>query len=201
MRNYSMDWTEVYDKNRIVAGAGLSESCAPLSVDVGGMHGLDTSRLLSKHPELLHHTKIVVQDLPEVVDACSGKQLDPQGGRISTIAYELFTPQSLVGARTYFFHEVPYDWPDAECNFKTFNNVKAAIKKGYSKLLIYEIVILATGASASIKTLDLQVMSLVSGLERTEEYWSDLLAGVGLSIVNISWHPRASESGIEAELA
>lgn len=202
-RNYKMDWTQVYDTDKIVTGADLSgETCPPLFVDIGGMHGLDTMRLLAKHPELPPHTKLVVQDLPEVVEAYHlGKnELDPYGGRISRMAYDFFTPQPLIGARAYFLHAVPHDWPDAEC-IKIFERVKAVMKRGYSKLLIYEIMIPARGASAFMTTLDLLMMSVVSGLERTEEQWTALLARIGLRIVSISRHPRASESVIEAELA
>lgn len=199
-RDYKMDWTEVYDTRELVAGASLSEAAPPLFIDIGGMHGLDTLRLLSKYPELPEHIKLVVQDLPEVVDAYSERQLDQERGRINRMPYDFFTPQPLIGARAYFFHAVPHDWPDAAC-IKIFENVKAVMKRGYSKLLIYEMVIPAKGASAFMTTLDLQLMSLISGLERTEEQWTDLLAGVGFGIVSISRHPRAAESVIEAELA
>lgn len=197
-RDYKMDWTEVYDTHKLVVGADMSASAGPFFVDIGGMHGLDTSRLLSKHTDLPKHAKLVVQDMPEVVSAYSANELDPQG-RISRMAYDFFTPQPLVGARAYYFHCVPHDWPDAEC-IKIFENVKAVMKRGYSKLLIYEMVIPAKGASSLMTTLDLQMMSVVSGLERTEEQWEKLLDGAGFRIVSISRHPRAAESVIEAEL-
>lgn len=197
-RDYKMDWTELYDTNKLIVGADLSESAPALFVDIGGMHGVDTSRLLSKHPELPQYTKLVVQDLPEVVAAYSDKELDAQG-RISRMAYDFFTPQPLVGARAYFFHAVPHDWPDAEC-IRILENVKAVMRRGYSKLLIYEMVIPAKDASILMSTLDLQLMCCLSGLERTEEQWRRLLDGVGFRIVSISRHPRAAESVIDAEL-
>lgn len=202
-RDYKMDWTEVYDTNKLLRDeAGdlldLTESTPPFFVDIGGMHGLDTLRLLSRHPELPNHIKLVVQDLPGVVAAYAEQQLDPQG-RISRMAYDFFTPQPLVGARAYFFHAVPHDWPDAEL-FKILENVKAVMERGYSKLLLYEMVIPAKGASAVQTTLDLALMSVCSGLERTEEQWKSLLDAAGLRIVSISRHPRAAESVIEVEL-
>jgi hypothetical protein len=51
LRNHKMDWTEVYDTKKIVEGADVSGS-TPLFVDIGGAHGLDTERLLARHPEL-----------------------------------------------------------------------------------------------------------------------------------------------------
>lgn len=193
---YKGDWTEVYDTDELVSGADFTE---PLFVDIGGMHGLDTVRLLSKRPDIPASARLVVQDLPEVVSSHAKKdagQLDP---RISRMAYDFFTPQPLVGARAYFFHAVAHDWPDAEC-VRIFENVKAVMKKGYSKLLIYEIVIPPKGATPLMTTMDLALMYMVSGLERTEERWKALLSGVGLRVVSISRHPRAVESVIEAEL-
>ena len=44
LRNHKMSWTDVYDTNRIVDGADV-QTGKPLFVDIGGAHGLDTSRL------------------------------------------------------------------------------------------------------------------------------------------------------------
>lgn len=198
LRNHKMDWTEVYDTARIVADAELGEASggAPVFVDVGGAHGLDTARLLAKHPDLPDGA-LVLQDLPEVIRTHGKEPLDP---RIRRTAHDFFTPQPVAGARAYFFHAVPHDWPDADC-VRIFEHIRAAMRPGYSKLLIYEVVLPAQGATSLMTTLDLQLMSCVSGLERTEAHWRDLLAQVGFKVTSISSHPRAVESVIEAELA
>jgi hypothetical protein len=193
LRNHKMDWTDVYDTNRIVEGADISGS-TPLFVDVGGAHGLDTERLLARHPDLPKDV-LVLQDTPEVV-AMEIEGLDP---RIKRMGYDFFTPQPMVGARAYFFHAVPHDWPDADC-VRMFEQVKKVFKKGYSKLLIYEIVLPKAGATNMQTTLDLELMNCTSGLERTEDDWNRLLKQVGFRIVDISRHPRAVESVIDAEL-
>ncbi|KAL1854383.1 hypothetical protein Daus18300_011482 [Diaporthe australafricana] len=193
---HKMDWTEVYSTASLVDGADLTDP-APFFVDIGGAHGLDTARLLSKHPDLPPVAGLVVQDLPEVTSTHGAKeQLDP---RITRMAYDFFTPQPLAGARTYFFHAVPHDWPDEQCA-RIFANVKMAMKRGYSKLLVYEIVLPARGATSLMTTLDLQLMNVLSGLERTEDHWRRLLEGSGLKVVGVSRHPSAIESVIEAEL-
>lgn len=200
-RDYKLDWTEVYDTTELVSGADLSSASAPpLLVDVGGMHGRDAARLLARHPELPASARLVVQDLPEVVSAHDDDDDDDQeqqDPRLSRMAYDFFTPQPLAGARAYFFHAVPHDWPDAECA-RILANARAAMRRGYSRLLIYEIVIPARGASDAMTTLDLLLMSWLSGLERTEAQWRALLGGLGFRIVSISRHPRAVESVIEA---
>lgn len=194
IQNYKMPWTEVYDTTELVAGADLNYG-APLFVDIGGAHGLDTELLLARHPDLPSDI-LVVQDTPEVI-AMTPKELDP---RVRKMAYDFFTPQPLVGARSYFFHAVPHDWPDSDV-LRILANVKDAMEEGYSKLLIYEVVLPARGATSLMTTLVLSLMSCVSGLERTEEHWNDLLDKAGFCVNSISRHPRAVESVIEAELA
>lgn len=194
--NYKMDWTEVYNTADLLKGADLA-GAAPLLVDIGGNHGLDTARLLAKHPDLPDDAGLVVQDLPEVTKTHSAnEQLDR---RITRMAHDFFSPQPLEGARAYFFHAVSHDWPDDECK-KIFESVRGAMRKGYSKLLIYEMVLPARGATRFATTMDLQMMNVLSGLERTEDHWKRLLEGCGLRVVGISKHPRAIESVIEAEL-
>jgi hypothetical protein len=193
LRNYKMDWTDVYDTTKLITGADLSNG-APLFVDVGGAHGLDTARLLAKHPDLPSGV-LILQDTPEVV-AMPIEDLDP---RIQKQGYDFFTPQPQVHARAYFFHAVPHDWPDADC-IRIFKQVKDAFKPGYSKLLIYEVVLPKKAATGLMTTLDLQLLNCTSGMERTEEHWARLLKEAGFRIVDISKHPRAVESVIEAYL-
>lgn len=117
-----LDWTAVYDTNRLIQGADLSSAEPPaFFVDVAGLHGMDTMRLLARHQSLPSGV-LVVQDLPEVVDAQTeldqkakaegNPRLDP---RIVRAKHDFYEPQPLVGARAYFLHTVLHDWPDDNC--------------------------------------------------------------------------------------
>lgn len=75
------------------------------------------------------------------------------------------------------------------------------MKKGYSKLLLYEIVLPATGAQQLQVVIDIVMMSVLSSNQRTEASWRALLERAGLKIVKIWKHDTAIESIIEAELA
>lgn len=75
------------------------------------------------------------------------------------------------------------------------------MKKGYSKLLIYENVIPPAGAKAYQTGIDLCLMGLLSSWERTESAWRTLLEGVGLRVVKFWRHDRSIESVIETEVA
>jgi hypothetical protein len=189
-----MSWTDIYDTADLILGANLT-SCSPLFVDIGGSHGLDSARLLECHPQLPSGA-IVVQDTSEVV----AMDLELPDPRIAEMAYDFFQEQPITVSRAYFFHVVQHDWPDQDC-VRTFEIVKAAMIPGYSKLLIYEVVLPDKGATSLMTTLDLELMSCVSRLERTEDHWSRLLNQAGFKISNVSRHPRAVESVIEAEIA
>lgn len=190
---YKMLWTDVYDTKPLVSGADLSK---PLFVDVGGAQGLDAQRLLDRHPDLPGDV-LIVQDLPEVMTTHSKEKLDE---RIRKMPHDFFQPQPIAGARAYFFHAVPHDWPNADVA-RMFAEVKKVMTPGYSKLLIYEVVMPEEGATHLQTTLDLALMSCTSGIERTERAWRELLAETGFRVVGISRHPRAIESVIEAEIA
>jgi hypothetical protein len=97
-------------------------------------------------------------------------------------------------------HAVLHDWPDNKAKELLMNTRKAMIK-GYSKLFIYDIVLPSTGASISQTTMDVNMMSLLSASERTQDAWEKLLTSAGLKIINFWPDPQEYEMIIEAETA
>ena len=75
------------------------------------------------------------------------------------------------------------------------------MRRGYSKLLISELVLPARGASLFAASLDLQMMGLHAGMERSETQWHKLLQSAGLTIVKIWQSMSGGESVIEASLS
>jgi O-methyltransferase domain len=55
----------------------------------------------------------------------------------------------------------------------------------HSRILIWEYVLPDTGAAAVPALLDIQMMMMVGGKERTEKQWAALLVSVGLEIVKL----------------
>ncbi|KAL4746853.1 hypothetical protein BDW72DRAFT_183937 [Aspergillus terricola var. indicus] len=176
---------------RLVDGAAIKQDDV-LLVDVGGSFGHDLLDFRQKWPDV--PGRLVLQDLPEVVSAV--KDLHPS---IEITAHDFFTEQPVKAARAYYLHSVLHDWPDDLCR-KILANLVAAMKPGYSKLLINENVIPNTGAYWETTSLDLIMMQLGSG-ERTERQWRSLLESAGLRIVGIWTAHRGVESLIECELA
>jgi len=75
------------------------------------------------------------------------------------------------------------------------------MKKGYSKLLINEFVISSRGASAFMTHIDINMMSILVAMERTEKQWRTLLESAGLKVVKIRTTEEDSECNIETMLA
>lgn len=74
------------------------------------------------------------------------------------------------------------------------------MEKGYSTLLIYDYVMPETEATVRAAAMDVQMMSLLAGIERTASQWRGILDASGLKMVRV-WHSASkSESVIEAEL-
>ncbi|OKO99642.1 Demethylsterigmatocystin 6-O-methyltransferase [Penicillium subrubescens] len=110
-------------------------------VDVGGNTGIDISRVLEKHPDLPKGS-LVLHDLLDVI---VNAQVDE---KVTAMAHDFFLPQPVKGSRAYFMHAVLHDWPDDKARL-LLENTKDAMVKGYSKLLVYDIVLPPTGASIS----------------------------------------------------
>lgn len=97
-------------------------------------------------------------------------------------------------------HSVLHDWPDDVC-VCILDNVKAAMVRGYSKLLINENCIPDSGAHWEATALDMMMLTLVSSRERTMEQWRQLVEDrAGLRIVKFWGSMAGVESLIECEL-
>lgn len=104
------------------------------------------------------------------------------------------------GARAYYLHSVLHDWSDEKCQ-QILARVTAAMKPGYSKLLVNENVVSSTGAHWQVTGLDVMIYALLGSKERSEAEWRGLLEGAGLKICKIWNAINGVESLIECELA
>ncbi|KAK1479365.1 hypothetical protein CTAM01_14712 [Colletotrichum tamarilloi] len=163
---------------------------ATLLVDVAGGLGHDIDdfkKMYSNHPG----------DLPVVINDVEG--IDTS---IELMRHDFSTEQPIKGAKAYFMHSIMHDWPDDVCK-KILASLAEAMKPGYSKLLIFEVVIPRTCAYWEATAGDILMMNQLSALERTEDHWHQLVeeSGLNLRIVNF-WKCGQShvENLIECEL-
>ncbi|KAK7973168.1 Winged helix-turn-helix transcription repressor DNA-binding [Apiospora saccharicola] len=178
----------------LIQGADPSPE-AVFMVDVGGCLGHDLLEFHRYHPTV--PGKLIIQDLPQVVGSIVPSE---ENKALTAMAHNFFDEQPIKGARAYYMHSVLHDWPDDRAEV-IVNRIKAAMRPGYSKLLINENVIPRTDAYWETSALDLVMLNLLSAQERTERGWRDLLeARCGLRIIKIWSGGRGVESLIECEL-
>jgi len=73
------------------------------------------------------------------------------------------------------------------------------MEKGYSKLLINDFVLPETNVPLHPALLDIMMMSLCAGIERSEKQWRELIDSAGLKIVKF-WRTEGVEAVIETML-
>ena len=87
-----------------------------------------------------------------------------------------------------------------------------ALEKGYSRILLQEMVVPDKGAHWQLTSLDWELMMHFGGAERTEAQWRELIESTGktdggegqtgaLKVTGIYKHPLSHDSLIEVELA
>ncbi|ROW05745.1 hypothetical protein VMCG_05180 [Cytospora schulzeri] len=189
---WKQNWTEYFDTTHLIDESVL-QSKGPIFVDVGGNSGLDVTRFLEKHPGVPHGS-IVLQDVPDVVAMVKVDE------KIKPVAHDFFKPQPVRDSRIYFLHSILHDWPDHLAT-EILENLKLAFKKGYSKLVITDVVVPPEKASIMQATHDVGLMALLAAGERTEADWRKLLDNAGFKIIKVWKDTRGIESVIEAELA
>ena len=164
-----------------------------LLVDLGGGTGHDLVDIRAKFSIL--PGDLILQDLPQVISQIPDSQSDK---KFKPLAHDFFQPQPVKDARAYYLHSVLHDWDDQDCH-KILSQIVPVMKRGYSKVLINELVVPDTGASWEVTSLDLVVLSVGNSKERTEKEWRNMLSDVGLQVTDILEGDR--ESIIEAQLA
>ncbi|KAI8944803.1 S-adenosyl-L-methionine-dependent methyltransferase [Xylaria longipes] len=125
-----------------------------------------------------------------------------EGDLISKIErqkYDFFQGQPVNGARCYYFCSIFHDWPDADC-IRILKNKAMAMTPGYSKLLMSEFVLPASNTPLYPALLDVNMMAVLNGMERTEAQFSALLDAAGLKVVKFWSIAPEVEGLVEAVL-
>ncbi|ATL32348.1 methyltransferase [Streptomyces formicae] len=148
-------------------------------VDIGGADGTAIASLARRHPRL----RGTVFDLPHVVTAAPAT-LAVQGlaDRIDTSGGDFFQAVP-AGADAYLACFILHDWNDKQST-RILERVHEAAAPG-ARLYLVETVI-GKGPAPEIATmLDLTMMGMLDGRERTPQDWRALLAGAGFRLTGI----------------
>jgi hypothetical protein len=160
-------------------------------VDVAGGHGYLLAQVLKANP----HIKGTLFDLPQVI-AGAGLLLEKEGvsQRVEQVAGDFFdsVPE---GEDAYMMKHIIHDWDD-DRSVRLLNNIRAAMPPG-GKFLIVETVVPEGNEPHYSKLMDLGMLVMPGGLERTAQEYRALLAESGLELNRII-PTRSSLSIIEA---
>ena len=160
-------------------------------VDVGGGAGGLTAAFLERHPDL----RATVLDLPHVLPGAD-ELLQDAGvrDRVELVGGDFFESVP-AGGDVYLLSMILHDWTDAEAG-RLLETIRRAIPDT-SRLLIIDAVLPPGDAPHFGKLLDLTMMAMLTGRERTQDEFADLLAGAGFRLVQVS-QMAAPTSLIEA---
>lgn len=147
-------------------------------VDVGGGHGRMLAAILAANPE----ARGVLFDRPHVV-ASAGPLLEAAGvaARCELVGGDFF--HEAPPGDAYVLAQILHDWDD-ERSAEILANCRRAIAPN-GRLLLVELVIAPGNASDIGKLLDLHMMTLLGGRERTAEEYGALLAAAGFEVTGV----------------
>jgi O-methyltransferase domain/Dimerisation domain len=163
-------------------------------VDVGGATGNLLAAILTSHPGprgLLFDLPHVVRDAPRLLQA---------RGVADRVAIEpgSFFETAPAGGDAYVLSHIIHDWTEDQC-LTILGHCRKAMKPG-SRLLIVEMVLPAGDTPHPGKMLDIGMLVLPGGQERTEAEYAALLTKGGFRPTGVT--PTASAvSVVEAEPA
>jgi hypothetical protein len=183
------------DKERVFAAAMASVSAEQIAavaqaypfgtiarlVDVGGAHGHMLAEILRRHKSL----KGVLYDQPKVVAEAeaSGFVTAPDIRGRCTIEGGDFFHSVPVGADGYIMKYIVHDWDDERC-VRILKNCRDAMAKG-GRVLVVDAVIPGNNAKNWTKLIDIAMMALTGGKERTREEFRDIFARAGLRLTRV----------------
>jgi hypothetical protein len=148
-------------------------------VDVGAGYGPLTIAVLEKYPDI----RGIVFDLPEVIDAAPTHLPVRNEGvarRMSYVAGDMFN--DVPAADAFVLKLILHDWDDAACA-KLLANVTARLERG-GRVIAIDNVMPPLGDVSDVpqKLLDVNMMLLMPGKERTRVEWEALYRSAGLAI-------------------
>jgi hypothetical protein len=148
-------------------------------VDVGGGHGGLITAILNKNPQL----RGVLFDAPEVIEGARPK-IEAAGlaDRLETVPGDFFKSVP-AGGDAYIMKWIIHDWDDEKSN-TILRNCRSQMPAN-GKLILVDCVVPETDEPHFSKFIDLNMLVMTGGKERTEKEFAELLAAAGLKLLRV----------------
>lgn len=165
-------------RNAAVAEAYDFSSCRTI-VDVAGGQGALLAAILQANPA----ARGVLFDLPAVVE--SAPQLLEQAGvqaRSEVVGGDMFAGLP-TGGDAYLLATIIHDWND-ENAVAVLRNVRQAMGRE-GRLLLVEVIVPSDSSRSPTKIMDVSMMVLMHGKERTEAEYRELYRAAGFALTRV----------------
>lgn len=167
-------------------------------VDVGGSGGHGSRAIAKEFPNL----QFIVQDLPDTIENAK-KTINGEAAKfedqVRFMPHDFFTPQPVTDADIYLLRMIIHDWPDEPAT-TILGHLRDALKKPGSRIVIMDTILPQPGSVSllqerTLRVRDLTMMQVFNSKEREYDTWKELLAKVGLTIINVR-QPEGSNMGL-----
>ena len=159
-------------------------------VDVGGGKGTLVEKILQFNPDM----RGTVFDTASTIEGATQLGYNAWGRRCSYVAGDFFTSVP-PGADAYLLSGVIHDWDDDRA-IRILGNCRRAMTRN-SRVLLVDMVVPENGGNCFSKLLDLNMLVMTGGRERTEPEFRTLLDASGYRLTKII-PTMAPQSVIEA---
>jgi hypothetical protein len=148
-------------------------------VDIAGGHGRVLMSVLEKHPSM----RGVLFDLEHVL-AGARPTIEKQGfaQRCQAVSGDFFkaVPE---GGDAYIMKHIIHDWDDERAT-TILKNIRKAMNRG-GRVILLESVVVAGSQPDFAKIIDLEMLLMPGGRERTEQEFRDLFTRAGFELTRI----------------
>lgn len=155
-------------------------------IDVGGGHGHLLGSVLKKYPGVRGSVFDMEHVIPGAAPTFASMGVEDRAGVIAGSFFEKVPSHPAGGApeqTAYVMSHILHDWSDEEC-LRILKNVRAAARPG-ATLLVFDAVIPPGNGPDFGKLLDLNMLVLITGRERTAEEFHGLLGRAGFGVKRI----------------
>lgn len=178
----------VHGRETAASLAAYDFSAYPVVMDIGGGNGSVLMAVLEKHSSVSG----VLFDLPGVIERARSRVEQAGLAQRCQLVSGNFFEAIPTGADAYMMRHIIHDWTDEQCQTILLNIHRAMKPEG--RLLVIESVIPPGNDPFFGKLLDLNMLVIPGGQERTVEEYRLLFANAGFELLRVV--PTATEVSI-----
>jgi len=147
--------------------------------DIGGGHGMLLAMILQKHRGL----RGIVYDLPHVVEGAKAR-IESLGltSRCAIVGGDFF--ESVPVADSYVMKSIIHDWDEPRA-IAILKNCASAMRGPSGRVILIEMVVAPGNDPNPGKWIDIEMLAMAGGRERTEAEYEELFAKAGLRLSRV----------------